>query len=72
MLVERPVAQFESTIWFEQSVAQAQQVLAQFDPISLAEMENVALLNRIDTKYVMRASQLQYALAHIADHFVDA
>lgn len=33
-------------------------LLARFDPISLAEMANVALLNRTDTKYVMSVGQL--------------
>lgn len=44
-------------------------VLARFDPISLPEMENVKLLNRTDTKYVMRTSQLHRTLARIADAY---
>ena len=33
-------------------------ILAQFEPISLAEMESVKLMNRIDTKYAMPLSML--------------
>jgi hypothetical protein len=32
--------------------------IAGFDPISLEEMENLALLNRIDTKYILPLNQL--------------
>ncbi len=37
-------------------------VIAQFQPITLAEMENVALLDRMETKYVLGISQLSAAL----------
>ena len=38
-------------------------ILQQFEPISLAEMEGVTLMNRIDTKFVMPASLLPELLA---------
>jgi len=37
-------------------------VIAQFQPITLAEMTNVALLDRMETKYVLGVSQLSVAL----------
>jgi hypothetical protein len=43
--------------------------LAKFDPISLAEMESVELLNRTDTKYILRVSQLHYVLGRITDQY---
>lgn len=44
-------------------------VLAQFEPISLAEMQGVALLDRVDTKYVMGVSQLLAALRAITPYY---
>ncbi|MBN1876804.1 MAG: polyphosphate polymerase domain-containing protein [Anaerolineae bacterium] len=43
--------------------------LAKFSPISLAEMEDVALLRRMDTKLVLREEQLIGALAHLSDDY---
>jgi hypothetical protein len=40
-----------------------------FDSIALSEMDQVALLNRVDTKYVMRVSQLEYVLSELADQY---
>lgn len=40
-------------------------VIAQFAPISLAEMENVALLDRMETKYLLGVSQLSAALQRL-------
>lgn len=53
-----------------QFTARIERLLEQFDPISLAELERVSLLNRTDTKYVMRASQLHQALARLTDQYV--
>lgn len=39
-----------------------EQILSQFCPISLAEMESVKLMNRIDTKYVVTIRQLPVIL----------
>lgn len=44
-------------------------LLHRFDPISLKEMDGVALLNRTDTKYVMQIGQLQQALARLTDRY---
>jgi len=44
-------------------------VAAGFDPISLQQMDAVALLNRIDTKFVMTARQLTSALATLQQDY---
>lgn len=45
-------------------------ILAQdFDPISLKQMDGVALLNRLDTKYVMTTQQLWDALAAVQNDY---
>ena len=59
----------EAAAVFERASTHIAHVLTQFDPISLAEMEHVALLDRTDTKYILRASQLQSALEHIAGRY---
>ena len=68
-LVKHPVEQPEIAGRFEQSIAHVKRSLAQFAPISLAEMENVVLLNRTDTKYVMRVSQLHNILERITGQY---
>ncbi len=46
-------------------------LLRQFAPISLSQMDDVALLNRTDTKFVLTAAQLYVALASLtADYQV--
>ena len=40
-----------------------------FSPIDLAEMEGVKLMNRIDTKYVMRLSQLPALLSAVSKDY---
>jgi hypothetical protein len=42
---------------------------AQFDPISLQEMDAVALLNRIDLKYILTPAQLLTALESLPQHY---
>jgi hypothetical protein len=42
---------------------------AGFDPISLREMDSVALLDRIDTKFVMTTRQLLQALAGVQNDY---
>lgn len=44
-------------------------LLAQFEPIDLTQMDAVALLNRTDTKYVLKASQLITALAALTHEY---
>ena len=42
------------------------EVLGQFQPISLAEMEDSALLERVDTKFILTEQQLAEMLANIS------
>jgi hypothetical protein len=44
-------------------------LVSRFEPISLAQMDEVALLDRTDTKYVMNEGQLFYALASLTEHY---
>jgi len=44
-------------------------LLARFSPISLQEMEHVALLDRTDTKMLLTLDQLSNALHHLSDHY---
>jgi hypothetical protein len=44
-------------------------ILGTFDPISLQEMDSVALLNRIDTKFTFHIDQLPVYLAKVAPHY---
>ena len=44
-------------------------ILAQYEAISLDEMQSVALLNRTDTKYVLRESQLHTILQELSDSY---
>lgn len=43
--------------------------LAAFDPITLPEMDAVALLSRTDTKYLLRIEQLTEALPLLSQHY---
>jgi hypothetical protein len=53
------------------SSADFSRVLRRFTPISLTQMHNVALLRRIDTKYVLSEAQLYQALTRLtADYDV--
>lgn len=42
---------------------------AEFDPISLKEMDAVALLNRVDTKFVMSTGQLLAAVSEVRSNY---
>lgn len=68
-LYEHPIKQSEITREFRLPIARVECSLAHFDPISLAEMEDVVLLDRMDTKYIMRVSQLAHLLEQLADHY---
>ena len=46
-----------------------QALIDHFEPISLPEMESVALLNRIDTKYLMNVDQFGQILAQIRHRY---
>ena len=49
--------------------ADSRRLLRQFEPIGLAQMDGVALLDRTDTKYVLRTSQLYSALAALSKQY---
>lgn len=53
----------------DRGLASWQELAGGFEPISLAEMDGVALLNRLDTKYVMTTSQLWDALASLQQDY---
>ncbi len=44
-------------------------LLAQFSPISLDQMDAVALQNRTDTKYLLSSTQLRHILHEVADQY---
>lgn len=44
-------------------------LLSRFEPISLAEMDGVALMNRTDTKYVLSINQLYSALNALSPYY---
>ncbi len=46
-----------------------QELAASFEPISLTEMDGVALLNRLDTKFVMTGRQLWDALSGLQSEY---
>jgi len=50
-------------------MAKWQELAGGFDLISLVEMDGVALLNRLDTKYVMTTEQLWEALANLQQDY---
>lgn len=51
------------------AVSPAQSVINTYAPISLSEMADVALLNRIDTKYVMTTNTLLTALSQLQNDY---
>jgi hypothetical protein len=59
----------ETTWAWSQTHAQLQALAAGFAPISLDDMDAVALLDRIDTKYVLSTRQLMRALAEIQQEY---
>jgi hypothetical protein len=46
-----------------------QDALANFQPITLAEMDSVKLMDRTDTKFVFPVSQLPQILREVRDHY---
>ena len=50
-------------------MATAEQILNSMDAISLAEMDAHALMNRIDTKYVLSAEHLANLLENVRDDY---
>ena len=43
--------------------------MQEIDPISLKEMDSVALMNRTDTKYLLSFEQLTEVLEEVSDHY---
>lgn len=68
-LYEQPVEQLKIAEGIKSPIARVERSLACFDPISLTEMEQVALLDRTDTKYIMRVSQLAHVLGQLVDQY---
>jgi len=50
-------------------LAEIQDILQQFEPITLAEMEAVKLMNRVDTKYVATTAMLEQILTLAKDEY---
>lgn len=44
-------------------------LISDFDPIGLDEMDNVKLMNRVDTKFVLNSAQLLDTLPHLVEHY---
>lgn len=51
------------------NAAMAGYLVQGYEPISLAEMDSVALLKRVDTKYLLHVDQLFQALKSLQDHY---
>lgn len=45
------------------------QLLLPFSKIGLADMDNVKLMDRVDTKFVLTKEQLEEVLPHLMDHY---
>ena len=59
-------------VWKPSSAQAAEalrKVLVPYDPISLGEMESVALLRRLDTKYILHVQQLVKALRGLGSSY---
>jgi hypothetical protein len=50
-------------------LSNVQEIISHYQPITLKEMDGVALMNRTDTKYLMSMSQLEDVLAEVAHHY---
>lgn len=46
-----------------------QQLLMPFSKIGLGDMDNVKLMNRVDTKFVLKAEQLEEVLPYLQEHY---
>lgn len=55
--------------WYVSPLEEMETLAKGFVPISLEEMDGVALLNRIDTKFVMSTRQLRNALAEVKNDY---
>lgn len=50
-------------------MSNVQEIISHYQPITLKEMDGVALMNRTDTKYLMSMGQLEDVLAEVAHHY---
>jgi len=50
-------------------LSNVQEIISHYQPITLKEMDGVALMNRTDTKYLMSMGQLEDVLAEVAHHY---
>jgi hypothetical protein len=48
---------------------EAFQILDQFDPITLGEMDSVKLMTRTDTKFIFTVNQFEMVMNEIKDHY---
>jgi hypothetical protein len=64
-----PAALLASTTTAECDATQHSALLHRFDAIRLSEMDDVTLLQRTDTKYILSEDQLYRALARLTDHY---
>lgn len=51
------------------TIAQIEQSLERIDPIGLEQLKSAALLDRVDTKYILTLSQLPALLGDLAPHY---
>lgn len=51
------------------STKQLDNLLSAFEPISLSEMDNVKLMNRVDTKFLFSREKLLEILPELAEHY---
>jgi VTC domain len=66
------ISQSAPRTWAYQSMknaAMAGYLMQAYQPISLAEMDRVALLKRVDTKYLLHVEQLFQALGELQEHY---
>ena len=66
------ISQSPPRVWAFQSTrnaAMAGYLMQAYEPVSLAEMDSVALLKRVDTKYVLHVGQFFQVLNGLQDHY---
>ena len=51
------------------SSSHIQQLLIPFSKIGLGDMDNVKLMNRVDTKFVLKVEQLEEVLPYLQEHY---
>ena len=66
--ISEPTASCHSGMSYLTSPEPAQ-LLSRFEPIELAQMDKVAMLDRIETKYVLSVRQFHLALASLSEHY---